>query len=378
MIQIHDKRDCCGCTACVERCPKQCITMTADEEGFLYPHVNLSLCINCRLCERVCPVINQQNGKMPLGVYAVMNPNTDVRLKSSSGGLFTMLAEKILAEDGIVFGVAFDTDWSVKHIGITKCDELERLRGSKYLQSRVETTFKEVEGYLKSGRKVLYSGTSCQIAGLKHYLRKDYSNLLSVDCLCHGVPSPEVWTHYLKRICGNKEITNIKFRDKRTGWKQYSFTIDYTDGTIYTEKASGNVFMRGFLSDLYLRPSRERCPAKSGKCRSDITLADYWGVDRFYPQIDDDKGIGLVLVHSHKGEEYIASVSPIRQIVDFDQAKLFNGGFKEKVIPSRKRSVFFQKMAEGEDIIKLIEKCLRPSFYIRTKILIKRVINKLR
>lgn len=378
MIQIHDKRDCCGCTACVERCPKQCITMTADEEGFLYPHVNLLLCINCRLCERVCPVINQQNGKMPLGVYAVMNPNADVRLKSSSGGLFTMLAEKILAEDGSVFGAAFDTDWSVKHIGVTKCGELERLRGSKYLQSRVETTFKEVEGYLKSGRKVLYSGTSCQIAGLKHYLRKDYSNLLSVDCLCHGVPSPEVWKRYLKKICGSKEITDIKFRDKRTGWKQYSFTIDYTDGTIYTEKASGNVFMRGFLSDLYLRPSCERCPAKNGKCRSDITLADYWGVDRFHPQMDDDEGIGLVLVHSHKGEEYIASVSPIRQIVDFDQAKLFNGGFKEKVIPSRKRSVFFQKMAEGEDIIKLIEKCLRPSFYIRTKILIKRVINKLR
>lgn len=378
MIQIHDKRDCCGCTACVERCPKHCITMTADEEGFLYPHVNLSLCVNCRLCERVCPVINQQNEKMPLGVYAVMNPNTDVRLKSSSGGLFTMLAEKILAEDGIVFGAAFDTDWSVKHIGITKCDELERLRGSKYLQSRVETTFKEVEGYLKSGRKVLYSGTSCQIAGLKHYLRKDYSNLLSVDCLCHGVPSPEVWKRYLKKICDSKKIADIKFRDKRTGWRQYSFTIDYTNGTIYTEKASGNVFMRGFLSDLYLRPSCERCPAKNGKCRSDITLADYWGVDRFHPQMDDDKGIGLVLVHSHKGEEYIASVSPIRQIVDFDQAKLFNGGFKEKVIPSRKRSVFFQKMAEGEDIIKLIEKCLHPSFYIWTKILIKRVINKLR
>lgn len=198
MISINDKKDCCGCAACVQRCPKQCITLHEDNEGFLYPQVDESLCIDCGLCEKVCPVINQADERTPLGVYAAKNPNESVRMQSSSGGVFTMLAERIIDEDGVVFGACFDERWEVVHSYVETKEALAKFRGSKYVQSKIGSTYQQVEGFLKSGRKVLFSGTPCQIAGLKKYLRKEYDNLLAVDFICHGVPSPGVFRTYLQ------------------------------------------------------------------------------------------------------------------------------------------------------------------------------------
>lgn len=208
MIRIYNKHDCCGCNSCVQRCPKSSITMREDEEGFLYPDVDESTCIDCGLCETVCPVIHQSTVRKPIAVCAAKNKDEKIRLSSSSGGAFTALAESVIDEDGVVFGAKFDEDWSVVHDYMETREGLAAFRGSKYVQSRIGDSFKKAEQFLKAGRKVLFSGTPCQIAGLKRFLRKEYDNLLTVDFICHGVPSPGVWREYLKeetaRQCGGK------------------------------------------------------------------------------------------------------------------------------------------------------------------------------
>ena len=200
MIEIKEKSSCCGCEACVQCCPKQCLTMHEDCEGFLYPQVDESSCIDCGLCEKVCPVIHQNASQEPLSSYIAINPNEEIRLKSSSGGIFTLLAEKIIAEGGVVFGARFDENWDVVHAWTDTIEGLAPLCGSKYVQSRIGNTYNEAKDFLKQGRKVLFSGTPCQIAGLKKFLRKEYANLLTVDFICHGVPSPGVWRRYLSEL----------------------------------------------------------------------------------------------------------------------------------------------------------------------------------
>ena len=255
MIHITDKKNCCGCSACVQRCPKQCISLTEDEEGFLYPYVNEESCVECGLCEKICPILNPQEETFPLQVIAAKNTNTEERLGSSSGGLFLPLAKSIINEGGIVFGADYDSNWEVHHVGVENISGLYALMMSKYLQSRIENTYKEAEKFLKCGRKVMFVGTPCQIAGLHGFLRhKVYPNLLTIDVVCHGAPSPGVWRQYLAETYSEEEfiksrlqaaagkntvlyqslnakspIGDIKFRDKTmSGWKKFRFVVRYT------------------------------------------------------------------------------------------------------------------------------------------------------
>lgn len=319
MIDIKEKKNCCGCEACVQRCPKSCITMREDNEGFLYPEIDKDICIDCGLCEKVCPVINQAEERKPLAVYAAKHKDEQIRMASSSGGAFTAIAESVIDEGGVVFGAKFNQDWDVVHSYTETKEGLGAFRGSKYVQSRIGESYKEAEGFLKAGRKVLFSGTPCQIAGLKRFLRKEYDNLLTVDFICHGVPSPGVWREYLKeetaRQCGEKNsvlqrpihernalIEGISFRDKRLGWKKYSFTLTFSTinesgakkSVLLSEPQNKNIFLRGFLADLYLRPSCHACPSKSFKSGSDITIGDFWGIQNVMPEIDDDKGVSVL------------------------------------------------------------------------------------
>lgn len=311
MIKILDKSQCCGCEACRNICPRQCILMKEDKEGFLYPEVNLADCIDCGLCEKVCPVLHPVNNKVKPLVYAAINNDEVVRMQSSSGGIFTLIAEYVLERSGVVFGACFDSDWNVVHDYTETKEGLARFRGSKYVQSNIGNSFTLVKGFLDSGREVLFSGTPCQVAGLKNYLRKPYSNLLTVDLVCHGVPSPEVWRKYLQetvcRAYGIKHnkaavnfgdyIADVSFRAKDKGWKKYSFKIKDKDGRTEVVPFFEDPYMNAFLSDLSLRPSCYACPAKLYNVQSDITLADFWGVDKINPDIDDNKGCGLVLIH---------------------------------------------------------------------------------
>ncbi len=306
MIEIKDKKDCCGCSACVSKCPAKCIELKEDEEGFLYPEVNKVLCMDCSLCEKVCPTISGEfeNDRRPLASYIAYAEDLSVRLESSSGGLFSLFAENIIVNGGIVFGAAFDSDWTVRHTAVDLKNELNRLRGSKYMQSRIENTYKEAEKFLKSGRKVLFSGTACQVAGLKTYLGKDYENLYTIDVLCHGVPSQRVWKLYLEEQekRNDSHVKMVSFRWKNTGWKNYSLKLDFMNETSYSCVYNKDSYMRLFLSDICLRPSCYRCHFK-GLCRpSDVTLGDCWGIENHSPEMDDDKGVSVILIHTEKGK----------------------------------------------------------------------------
>lgn len=309
MINIKSKKECCGCQACASVCAHRAITMQADAEGFLYPMIDKDACTFCGLCEQVCPVIHQVPPHQPLKVYAARSNDEELRRQSSSGGIFTLLAEAVIREGGIVFGAKFNEEWNVIHAWTESIDGLAAFRGSKYVQSTIGNTYKEAKEFLLQGRKVLYTGTPCQIAGLKRYLRKDYENLLTADIICHGVPSPLVWQKQLDQMRAKGEITSISFRDKTYGWSQYAFRLSYIPTTAGTSKEqtlliprSENAFMRGFLADLYLRPSCHDCPARRGKSNSDITLGDFWGIQHVFPKLSDNKGCSAILIHSTKGQ----------------------------------------------------------------------------
>lgn len=224
------KMSCCGCSACLQKCPKKCIEMHEDAEGFLYPEINDDFCIDCGICYNVCPVRNQKPNCKPLAFYASQSKDETLRLQSSSGGIFSLLAEYIIRKGGIVFGARFNEKMELVHEYTETINGLAPFRGSKYVQSKIGDSFKQVEYFLKQGRMVLFSGVPCQIAALKLYLQKEYDNLLTVDVICHGVPSPGVFREYIKYLGKGNKIININFRDKHTGWTGYSTSYTLSNG----------------------------------------------------------------------------------------------------------------------------------------------------
>lgn len=382
MIDIRDKSQCCGCEACVQRCPKHCIALVEDAEGFLYPKVDASVCVDCGLCEKVCPVINQSAERQPQAVYAAINPDSDVRQLSSSGGIFSALADAVLSQGGVVFGVCWDKEWRLVFDYAETRDDLYRFRGSKYLQAHVGDAYIKAEQFLKSGRQVLFTGTACQIAGLKKYLRRDYDNLLAVDVICHGAPSPQVWKKYLgeqlsfiEQNRGSRyQIESINFRDKSVGWKNYNFSIGLkgADGKVeyFTQPSSQNIFMRGFLRDFYLRPSCYSCPAKSGKSGSDITLGDFWGINQLKPDIDDDRGVSAVMVNTARGASWLGDLSLEQYSMSYDDVCRYNSALVRSVACPPQRIKFFEHYGK-ESFFALVSDLCRIS-------LVRRVINKIK
>ena len=407
MIDIKEKHNCCGCSACVLVCPKQCISMSADNEGFLYPHVDTSICIDCGLCEKVCPIINQNEPREPLAVYAAKNTNEEIRIKSSSGGIFTLLAEQVIADSGVVFGARFNENWEVIHDYTETVEGLEAFRGSKYVQSIIGDNFKIAKQFLNDGRKVLFSGTPCQIAGLNKFLRKEYDNLLTVEVVCHGVPSPMVWRDYLEykrteRADGKNTvssslnelpvITGISFRDKTNGWKKFGFKICYAASKAAENSVSKyantanceitpfneDLFMKGFLMNIYLRPSCYHCAARRGKSGADISIADFWGVQNFYHEFDDDKGVGLILVNSRKGEKAYNTVNVQNIEATYEQGIKNNPCLEKSVAIPKFRNHFW-----GSDSVKVEERIvntlakMKPNSLTRSYIFIRLRLAKL-
>ena len=376
MINIIEKFQCCGCEACVQVCPKHCISFKQDHEGFFYPEANADICIQCGLCEKVCPVLHPYGEHKPQEVLAAINKDEEVRMESSSGGVFTLLAEEIINQGGAVFGVRFDDQWQAVFDYAETTEMLAAFRGSKYLQARVGNSFAKCKQMLDQGRQVLFSGTQCQIAGLLRFLRKSYANLITVDFICHGVPSPKVWQHYLDEAvkAGKQAVTDIKFRDKRLGWKRFSFVLDYNEqhhSYTLTSAFAQNPFMRAFLANLILRPSCHACPAKSGRSHSDLTIADFWGINQVNPQMDDDKGTSLVLIHTEKGDKALRCDKIIWTSANYEDVLRFNRSWHEPALCHPKRSEFFVAFNEETDLHALIEKSLRPPLKKRVKELVK-------
>ena len=380
MIEFEDKKDCCGCHACATICAQNCIVMRADEEGFLYPVVDQSRCTDCGLCERVCPITNQGYPRKPLKVYAAKNKNEEIRLQSSSGGIFTLLAEKVIDGGGVVFGARFDDEWNVVHAWTDTMEGIVAFRGSKYVQSTIGSSYKDAKNFLLQGRNVLFSGTPCQIAGLKRYLRKEYDNLLTVDVVCHGVPSPLVWRRYLNDMRKvYPQITDISFRDKSFGWKKYCIRIRYVSSEVHQDlfpasRSEGeflqpfteNAFMKGFLRNIYLRPSCYDCAARLGKSGSDITIADFWGVQNFYPEFDDDKGVGLILINSKKGELVYGGVHAQNVLATYEQGLANNPCIEQSVVQPQQRNlfVFDSSLNLTEQLTPLLQS-MRPNIVLR-------------
>lgn len=364
MIEINRKEDCCGCGACAQICPKSCITMSSDNEGFLYPNVDFSLCVNCGLCERVCTVRHPKEAREPLRVLAAMNKDDEVRMKSSSGGIFYILAEYAINNGGVVFGARFDENWQVVLDYSETLEGVKPFMGSKYVQARVENAYKDAKRFLDSGRFVLFSGTPCQISGLNNFLRKEYPNLLTVDLVCHGVPSPKVWGMYLDGI--QKEwshIAGIEFRNKGRGWKNFSFLASSEPDTcfVYVPAAKSH-FMKAFLSDIILRPSCYECRSKSGRSHSDITLADFWGISSVFPDMDDDKGTGMVFVNSQNGSEAFDLSYVKFAETSYGRIKPLNPACSRSVSKPANRELFFRELDTAEELNELIDKYTKPSF----------------
>lgn len=316
MPSLAEYSKCTGCSACAAACPKLCIQMEADKDGFWYPKVQSENCINCKRCEEACPVLHPADTKkQETRAYAAYSLNLSLRTASSSGGIFSELATEALKQKGVVYGAAYDSRFRVRHIRVTAPDELERLRGAKYAQSDLADCFPEIRAYLKSGTPVLFSGTPCQTAGLKSYLGQPYSNLLCVDFVCHGVPSPTAWDRYVQYRAdldnGGALPERINLRCKESGWSRYSYSVDfrYSHGTRYVRKNGEDPFMRLFVGDYISRESCGNCPAKGYDRVSDLTLGDFWGIWNVLPEMDDDCGTSLILTHSPKGEQALKAVS---------------------------------------------------------------------
>lgn len=345
MIHIEDKHNCCGCSACQQICPKKCISFEADYEGFLYPSVNREVCIECGLCERVCPVLNQGDIIRPISALAAKNRDEYIRANSSSGGIFYALAEKTIKEGGVVYGARFNEELSVVHGVAYNLEDISEFRGSKYLQSMMNDTFKDIRSALNKGIKVLFSGTPCQVAGLRNFLQKSYDNLTLIDFVCHGVPSPSVWQNYLHSF-SNISIDSAAFRDKEQGWHRFGLRLNGANRS----DASGwhrfgifsdDHYMQVFLSNLSLRPSCYSCPSKRGKSGSDITLGDFWGIEHIDPEIDDDKGTSLVLINTLKGEKFFKDLNIGSKEESYEEALKFNPSMEVSVDEPEKRAKFF-------------------------------------
>ena len=352
MIRISDKSLCCGCTACENVCPVHCIVMRRDREGFGYPVANPDLCLNCGLCEKICPVLNHPARTAPMAAYAARCENG--LEKVSSGGVFRLLAEEIINQNGVVCGAALDPFCAVEHREAGSIEELEALKGSKYVQSELYSIYEDVRFRLDGECKVLFSGTPCQIAGLKAFLKGDHPLLYAVDIACHGVPSPGLWEKY--RVALAKKHSSVlklvDFRDKSEGWRHYNIWYEFTDKEVKVPRMK-DPYLALFLQNMTLRPSCYDCRLRNGHSGSDITLADLWSVAETVPEMDDDRGVSGVLINTEKGRLLYDKVAGklIGREVTPEAVAAENGGFASGPVQMpQRREEFFKGMHSAADL----------------------------
>ena len=386
-ITHYRNAQCCGCSACEQICPKQCIQMVRDTEGFLYPNVNADLCIHCGRCIKVCPVKNNpiHLTGMPIEQTFVANAKSaEVVNQSSSGGVFSVLAQHVLDKQGVVFSVVMSKD--CKQAVYAKAEtvsQLAAMRGSKYVQSYKNDVFSQVKLCLEAGKYVLFCGTPCDVNGLYNYLQHvntSMDNLVLVDFICHGVPSPLVWERYVelreKKMGANAE--KVQFRNKQYGWKNFAMSIEFSNGRQYLADKETDPYLKGFLSDLYLRPSCHECAAKGDARVSDITIGDAWGAEN-YSSLIDLKGTSLIFVNTQRGEALFTDVQEellYATMIDRNCALKYNKAYTRSVVANSARVRFMATMAGQKNIDKWIMECCRDSLMLCMKKRIKRMIKR--
>lgn len=381
MIEITNRKHCTGCGACAQKCPKGAISMKADGADFTYPTIDNNSCIDCGMCQKICPVnqSTRQSGEI-MTAYAAYALDDEIRMHSSSGGIFSVLGEYVLSNGGIVFGAAFDETHLVRQEAINSKEELDRLRGSKYLQSRTEDTFRAAEECLKAGRIVLYTGTACQIAGLKAFLGKDYPELFTVDVLCHGVPSPKLWQKYLseQEKTHASYVQQTFFRQKNFGWKRYAVELLFSNSTAYLCEHRKDRYMQMFLGNICLRDSCHNCAFKGNNVCSDLTIGDSWGIQEYMKEMDDDRGTSVVFIRSKKGKELFSKVyeklvvkqGNVQTFIRYNSAAVVS----VKPHPNRKK---FMRLLEQDAEMDVLYSALQISYPKKIYRYISRRVEKL-
>ena len=366
------KKNCTGCLACVDICKFNYIPLNTDRDGFIYPKINQKKCIQCKQCESICPVDqciekNLFQEDFP-DAYAAFINDDDIRKVSSSGGIFTVLAEYVIKQKGIVYGAVYKNDLLVAHVGIDNKSDLRYLRGSKYVQSDMHGRYSEIKQFLERGRLVLFSGTPCQVEGVRSYLGKEYSNLITVDIICHGVPSPKIWKDYLRwqERKYNSKVVEVNFRDKCSGWKNFSLSLKFKNGDIYHGKLDEDPYMRVFLENYSLRESCYQCKFKTKTRISDLTLGDFWGIEDVIPMVDDDKGVSVIFIQSDKGKHYFDLIKEKLHIekTNSQLAMEHNGAMLHSVYRQPMRDYLFRKIGK-KDFGKLVDDILQPNLRVR-------------
>jgi len=364
MIQIKDKSKCCGCCACVDVCAHHAITLKTDIEGFWYPEVDKEKCIECGLCEKVCPELHIEELKKndfnkPAHTIAAINKNMSVRWDSTSGGAFSALADVMYAQGGYVSGAVYNEDFSVSNYISNNPEDLIRLRSSKYLQSKAEGLYKQIRDLLRNGEKVLACGTPCQMAALRSFLRKDYENLIIVDFICRGVNSPKVYRKYLDSLekqYGGKVIY-VKAKNKELGWRNLTRKVVFDNGKAYYGVHMDDDFRRGYHTNVFCRPSCYHCQYKGFPRMADITIADYWGIERVDKNLDNNIGTSMILLNSKKGIEYFEKVKDKLEWeeTNFDSILPGNIALRKSIEPAKiDRKTFFEDLDKGtfDDVVK--------------------------
>ena len=383
MIHISNVKNCCGCWACENACPKQCITMTKDEEGFLYPQVNKDTCVDCGLCEKICPIINvKPEEKNTQHGYLLQIKDEYIRRESTSGGSFTAIASWVIKQGGVVYGAAFDySDYRVKHCAAMTLEELSRFRNSKYVQSEIGNTYKEIKRHLLDGRWVAMSGTPCQIEGLVHYLRKTYEKLLLIDVVCYGIPSPGLFSDYIaymhKKIGGR--FTKILFREKRLCYNYTSFSIFNEKSELdYHRGVESEQFMRSFFSDMNVRPSCYDCKFKKRYRVSDFTIWDCYDINMFSNNFDDN-GTNRVLVHSEKGMKVLEDIKEDVKLEEYPNLDYFIADEKAMVnsVPMPPKREKFFKDYETLEFGTFINKWFPTTWKVRLNSFLRRTAFEL-
>lgn len=359
--------------------------MFPDEEGFLRPQVDVSKCVGCHLCERVCPVLHPGAPDASPTCYAAYTKDEELRLKSSSGGIFTELAKPIIESGGVVFGCVWERPQLVSiHAKAETMDELAEMRGSKYVQSDLRETFREARVALKEGRRVLFSGTPCQIAGLNGFLGKRYDNLLMVEIICHGVPSPMVFERYKQELSRQTGVSlaDVRFKVKMDGgtWDEpYMVVTSEQGGAIVREPLYGNAYSRAYFGHLCLRPSCHICAARCGNSGADVTIGDFWKIRNVLPQWHSPKGVSVIVIHSSRGKEAVERMAPRIELCPVTLADIVAGNpsYARATSPHPKRAYFMRRVGRCASIKRLVFRCVRgPWIFWMAKRVVRRLLGR--
>lgn len=373
MINITDKHDCCGCTACASVCGHNALKMEEDTEGFLYPKCDISKCTNCHLCERVCPIISRDTDdvtdRKPLQVYALHNVNENIWHSSSSGGVFATIAQRFIDKGGVVYGAEYNNDFVVVHRGETTHEGVLKFRGSKYVQSDLRGVYTEIREQLRSGREVLFSGVPCQVEGLKNFLMKPYDNLTTIDILCHGVPSPLVFSDYISFIRKNTvfKLEKIFMKDKTFGWGYQNLRLYYRGGSSEFNTPMSNLWNKIFYDHIANRPSCFKCRFKNFRRAGDLTLGDFWKIEQSHPDFVSDKGISLLLINTTHGSAIWNKIQSEFKYIESNIQECLQPALDHSYPePSEKTSFWNDYLEHG------FGKAVRKRYHISTMYMLKR------